>query len=69
MALLEAVAQNGWIWLDPLITHVTAKEMAVIIPPHDAGKVDGYIDNLIDTYSDLPENFAWITEIERDRER
>ena len=32
--------------------------MAVIVPPLEAGKVDALIDDLMDTFPDLPENLA-----------
>jgi hypothetical protein len=44
--------------LDPSIPHAPAREMAVVVPPLEAGKVDVFIDDLIDTYPDSPENLA-----------
>jgi hypothetical protein len=40
------------------IPHAPAREMAVFIPPIESGKVDVFIDDLIDTYPDSPENLA-----------
>ena len=44
--------------LDASIPHAPAREMAVLIPALEAGKVDVFIDDLIDTFPDSPENLA-----------
>ena len=44
--------------LDASIPHAPAREMAVVIPVLEAGKVDVFIDDLIDTFPDSPENLA-----------
>jgi hypothetical protein len=44
--------------LDPLIPHAQGREMAVFVPPLEAGKVDVFIDDLIDTFPDLVRNLA-----------
>jgi hypothetical protein len=44
--------------LEASIPHAPAREMAVIIPPIETGKVDVFIDDLIDTFPDTPENLA-----------
>jgi hypothetical protein len=44
--------------LEASIPYATASEMAVFIPPLESGKVDVFIDDLIDTFPDSPENLA-----------
>jgi hypothetical protein len=44
--------------LEPSIPHAPGREMAVIVPPLQTGKVDVFIDDLIDTFLDTPENLA-----------
>jgi hypothetical protein len=44
--------------LDPSIPYAAAREMAVIVPPLEAGKVDVFIDDLIDVYPDSLANLA-----------
>ena len=44
--------------LDASIPNAPAREMTVIISALEAGKVDVFIDNLIDTFPDLPENLG-----------
>jgi len=44
--------------LEAAIPHAPAREMAVFVPPLEAGKVDVFIDDLIDTFPDSPENLA-----------
>ena len=44
--------------LEASIPHAPAREMAVIIPPTETGRVDVFIDDLIDAYPDTPENLA-----------
>ena len=51
--------------LDSSIPHVAAREMApareiaVVIPAFEAGKVDVSMDDLINAFPDSPENLAW----------
>jgi hypothetical protein len=44
--------------LDPLIPHAQGREIAVFIPPLEAGKVDVFINDLIDTFPDSVRNLA-----------
>ncbi len=44
--------------LEASVPHATDCEMAVFIPPLEAGKVDVFIDDLIDTFPDSPDNLA-----------
>ena len=44
--------------LNANIPHAPAREMAVAIPALETGKVDVFIDDLIDTFPDSPENLA-----------
>jgi hypothetical protein len=44
--------------LDPLIPHAQGREMAVFVPPLEAGKVDVFIDDLIDTFPDSVRTLA-----------
>jgi hypothetical protein len=44
--------------LEASIPHAPASEMAVFVPPLEAGKVDVFIDDLIDIFPDSPENLA-----------
>ena len=44
--------------LEASTPHAPAREMAVFVPPLEAGKVDVFIDDLIDTFPDSPENLA-----------
>jgi hypothetical protein len=44
--------------LDPEIPHAPGRPMAVLVPPLEAGKVDVFIDDLIDTFVDTPRNLA-----------
>jgi hypothetical protein len=44
--------------LDASIPQAPAREMAVIIPPIETGRVNVFIDNLVDTFPDTPENLA-----------
>jgi hypothetical protein len=44
--------------LDASIPQAPAREMAVIIPPIETGRVDVFIDDLVDTFPGTPENLA-----------
>ena len=44
--------------LNTSIPHVPAREMAAVIPALEAGKVDVFIDDLIDAFPTSPENLA-----------
>ena len=44
--------------LDSSISHAPAREMVVVIPALEAGKVDVFIDDLIDTFPASPEKLA-----------
>jgi hypothetical protein len=44
--------------LEANIPHAPGRDMAVIVPPLEAGKVDVFIDDLIDTFIDTPRNLA-----------
>ena len=44
--------------MDSTVPHAPAREMAVSVPPLEAGKVDVFIDDLIDVFPDSPENLA-----------
>jgi hypothetical protein len=44
--------------LDPLIPHAQGREMAIFVPPLEAGKVDVFIDDLIDTFPGSVRNLA-----------
>jgi hypothetical protein len=44
--------------LEASIPYATASEMAVFIPPLESGKVDVFMDDLIDTFPDSPEHLA-----------
>ena len=44
--------------LEASIPHTAAREMAVVVPPLETGKVDVFIDDLIDIFPDSPENLA-----------
>lgn len=44
--------------MDPSVPHATGREMAVFVPPLENGKVDVFVDDLINTFPDSPENLA-----------
>jgi hypothetical protein len=44
--------------LEASTPHATASKMAVFIPPLESGKVDVFVDDLIDAFPDSPENLA-----------
>jgi hypothetical protein len=44
--------------MDPSAPHAPGREMAVFVPPLEAGKVDVFIDHLINAFPDSPENLA-----------